>query len=147
MENTASARAGCSRQCSLNRNKPVDAIESTKKQFFLQEILSLRSIKTNNRSVDNFKKFSSMSCTLEPGIQSFDTGQRMPFLTADHNIDVHWMSRKIVYTLQCPVITRISCPLYSSQSERAYYCRHIIRSLKCPYGRLEKRRDKKAVVA
>ena len=33
-----------------------------------------------------------MSCTLEPAIQSGDTGQRIPFLTAVnyyHNMDVH----------------------------------------------------------
>ena len=45
--------------------------------------LSLRSIKANNWPVDNFKKhITSMSRTLEPVIQSGDTGQRMPFLTA-----------------------------------------------------------------
>ena len=37
--------------------------------------LSLPSIKTNNWSTDNFKKqVTSMSCTLEPMIQSGDTG-------------------------------------------------------------------------
>jgi len=34
-----------------------------------------------------------MSCTLEPAIQSGDTGQQIPFLTVvniiDHNMDVH----------------------------------------------------------
>ena len=45
--------------------------------------LSLRSIKTNNRSADNFKKYkTSVSCTIEPEIRSYDTGQRIPFLTA-----------------------------------------------------------------
>ena len=45
--------------------------------------LSLRSIKTYNWSTDNFKKLViSLSCTLEPAIQSGDTVQRMPFLTA-----------------------------------------------------------------
>ena len=45
--------------------------------------LSLQSIKTNNWSADNFKKHNtSMSCTIEPTIQSGDTGQRIPFLTA-----------------------------------------------------------------
>ena len=44
--------------------------------------LSLRSIKTNNWPGDNVKKHvTSMSCTLEL-IQSGDTGQRLPFLTA-----------------------------------------------------------------
>ena len=44
--------------------------------------LSLRSIKTNNWSVDNFKKHvTSMSCTLELAILSGDTGLRIPFLT------------------------------------------------------------------
>ena len=55
--------------------------------------LSLQSIKTNNWSADNFKKHNtSMSCTIEPTIQSGDTGQRIPFLTAvniDHNTDVY----------------------------------------------------------
>ena len=42
--------------------------------------LSLRSTKTNNWSGDNFKKpVTSMSCTLELAIQSYDTGQRIPF--------------------------------------------------------------------
>ena len=45
--------------------------------------LSLRSIKTNNWSADNFKKHvTSMSCTLQPAIQSCDTGQWVPFLKA-----------------------------------------------------------------
>ena len=45
--------------------------------------LSLQSIKTNNWSADNFKKHNtSMSCTIEPTIQSGDTGQQIPFLTA-----------------------------------------------------------------
>ena len=54
--------------------------------------LSLWSIKINNWSVDNFKKhFTSMSCKLEPVIQSCDIGQWYPFwqLSIDHNIDVH----------------------------------------------------------
>ena len=43
--------------------------------------LSLRSIKTNNWSADNFKKHvTSISCTLQPAIQSCDTGQWVPFL-------------------------------------------------------------------
>ena len=46
--------------------------------------LSLRSIiKTNNWLVDNLKRHvTSMSCKLEPMIQSGDTGQHIPFLTA-----------------------------------------------------------------
>ena len=45
--------------------------------------LSLRSIKTNNWSADNFKKHvTSISCTLQPVIQSCDTGQWVPFLKA-----------------------------------------------------------------
>ena len=46
--------------------------------------LSLRSIiKTNNWLVDNLKRHvTSMSCELEPMIQSGDTGQHIPFLTA-----------------------------------------------------------------
>ena len=45
--------------------------------------LSLRSIKTNKWSADNFNKYvTSMSCTLELAIQSCDTGQRIPYLTA-----------------------------------------------------------------
>ena len=45
-----------------------------------------------------------MSCTLEPAIQSCDTGQWMPFLTANHNIDVHLMSTQIVYTLDTQLV-------------------------------------------
>ena len=45
--------------------------------------LSLRSIKTNNWSADNVKKdVTSMSCTLQPAIQSCDTGQWVPLLKA-----------------------------------------------------------------
>ena len=45
--------------------------------------LSRRSIKTNNWSADNFKKHvTSMNCTLQPAIQSCDTGQWVPFLKA-----------------------------------------------------------------
>ena len=45
--------------------------------------LSLQSIKTNKWSVDNFKKHVTlMNCTLEPAIQSGDTGQQVPFLIA-----------------------------------------------------------------
>ena len=54
--------------------------------------VSLQSIKTNNWSANNFKKHvTSMSCTLEPTIQSGDTGQRVPFwqLSIDHDMDVH----------------------------------------------------------
>ena len=54
--------------------------------------LSLRSTKTNNWSGDNFKKpVTSMSCTLELAIQSYDTGQRIPFwqLSINHNMHVH----------------------------------------------------------
>ena len=44
---------------------------------------SLRSIKTDDWSADNFKKqVTSMSFTLEPAIESCDNGQRIPFLTA-----------------------------------------------------------------
>ena len=45
--------------------------------------LSLRSIKTNNWSADNFKKHvTSMNCTLQPAIQSCDAGQWVPLLKA-----------------------------------------------------------------
>ena len=45
--------------------------------------LSLQSIKTIKWSADNFKKHvTPMNCTLEPVIQSGDTGQQVPFLTA-----------------------------------------------------------------
>ena len=45
--------------------------------------LSLRSIKTNNWSADNVKKHVTlMSCTLQPAIQSCDTGQWVPLLKA-----------------------------------------------------------------
>ena len=39
-------------------------------------------IKTNNWSVDNLKKHVTMSCTLEPMIQSGDTGQQIHLFTA-----------------------------------------------------------------
>ena len=54
--------------------------------------LGQQSIKTNNWSADNFKKHvTSMSCTLEPAMQSCDTGQQIPFLklSIDYNMDVH----------------------------------------------------------
>ena len=45
--------------------------------------LSLWSIKTNNWSADNLKKHAtSMNCTLKHALQSGDTGQLMPSLTA-----------------------------------------------------------------
>ena len=45
--------------------------------------LSLWSIKTNNWSADNFKKHATlMNCTLKHALQSGDTGQLMPSLTA-----------------------------------------------------------------
>ena len=45
--------------------------------------LSLQSIKTDNWSVNNFKKhFISMTWTLEPTIQAGDIGQWIPLLTA-----------------------------------------------------------------
>ena len=54
--------------------------------------LSLRSIKTNNRSTDNFKNHvSSMSCTLEPAIQAMTlvNGYHFSQLSIDQNMDVH----------------------------------------------------------
>ena len=82
--------------------------------------LSLRSIKTNNWSADNFKKHvTSMSCTLEPALQSGATGQRIPFrqLSIDRNID-------------CICLGHLASNARSlhenSQSERAYYWSHII---------------------
>ena len=54
--------------------------------------MSLRSIKTNNWPAVNFKKqVTLMSCTLEPAMQSGNTGQRMPILqlSIDLNMDVH----------------------------------------------------------
>ena len=45
--------------------------------------LSLQLVKTHNWLGDNFKKHvTSVSCTLEPTIQSCDTGQQILFLTA-----------------------------------------------------------------
>ena len=52
--------------------------------------LSLRSIKTNNWSADNCKKHvNSMSCTLEPAIQSADTLFDSFQLTITCHKDVH----------------------------------------------------------
>ena len=54
--------------------------------------LNQRLIKTNDWLADNLKKrFTSMSCTLEPAIQSDGTDQRIPFwqLSIDHKMDVH----------------------------------------------------------
>ena len=45
-------------------------------------VLSLESIKTNKPAGNLKKKVTSMSCTLQPAIQSGDTGQGIPFLTA-----------------------------------------------------------------
>ena len=86
--------------------------------FFMN--LGLRSIKTNNWSADNFKKHvTSMSCTLEPALQSGATGQQIPFwqLSIDRNID-------------CICLGHLASNARSlhenSQSERAYYWSHII---------------------
>ena len=60
--------------------------------------LSLRSIKTNNRSADNFKKYkTSVSCTIEPEIRSYDTGQRIPFLTAVNWPFITMMSNFLIF--------------------------------------------------
>ena len=51
--------------------------------LFIMDLSLLSIIKTNNWSADNFKKTSHpMSCTIGPAIQSGDTGQWIPFLTA-----------------------------------------------------------------
>ena len=55
--------------------------------------LSLRSIKTNNWSADNFKKtrHTSTSRTLEPWYRQVTLVSGYPFwqLSIDHNMDVH----------------------------------------------------------
>ena len=63
-------------------NEWTDKVNKLLYGLFIMD-LGLQSIKTNNWSADNFEKHvTSMSCTLEPAIQSGDTGQQIPFLTA-----------------------------------------------------------------
>ena len=66
---------------------PVTTKKTTLISYFSHGLfimdLSLRSIKTKNWSADTLKKHvTSISCTLEPVMQSGDTGQWIPFLTA-----------------------------------------------------------------
>ena len=94
--------------------------------------LSLRSIKTNNWSADNFKKHvTSTSCTLEPALQSGATGQRIPF--DSFQLTVTWMSIRmstIKLNTDCICLGHLASNAQSlhenSQSERAYYWSHII---------------------
>ena len=75
-----------SRSCSLNGNEPGDAIETTRHSFYDNERflnLSLRSIKVNNWSADNFEKTRQVNELYTwTSIQSCDTGQRLLFLIA-----------------------------------------------------------------
>ena len=91
------------------RLKPQDTV------FFFDNdtnfVLNLRSIKTNNLLAENSKQkkhITSMSCTLDPAIQSYDTGQRILFwqLSIDHHMVVHYqVNTQSVYTLDTlPVI-------------------------------------------
>ena len=97
-------------------------------RFFIKD-LSLRSLKTNNCSANNFKKHAtSMSCTLEDAIQSSDTGQRIPFSTAvshDHNMDVHRIILETDWICLGHLASNAGSLQENSQSERAYYCSHI----------------------
>ena len=74
-----------SRSCSLNGNEPGDAIETTRQFLWQREILnlSLRSIKVNNWSADNFEKTRQVNeLYTSTSIQSCDTGQWLLFLIA-----------------------------------------------------------------
>ena len=62
--------------------------ESKLNSTFKKLTSALDQLKTKNWSVDNFKKYvTSVRCILEPLIQSFDTGQRIPF-----QLTITWMS-------------------------------------------------------
>ena len=92
------------------RFKPQDTV------FFFDNdtnfVLNLRSIKTNNLLAENSKqkkkRITLTSCTLDPAIQSYDTGQRILFwqLSIDHHMVVHYqVNNQSVYTLDTlPVI-------------------------------------------
>ena len=96
--------------------------------------LSLRSIKTNNRSADNFKKYkTSVSCSIEPEIRSYDTGQRIPFLTAVNWPFITMMSIRmfaIKLNTNCICFEHLASNARSlqenSQSESAYCCSRIL---------------------
>ena len=100
MENTASA---CKRllETMFTEQKQILRCDRKHKEtvFFYKKFWACDQLKPITGQWITLKKFSLMSCTLEPAIPSCDTGQWMPFLTADHNIDIHWMSTQIVYTL------------------------------------------------
>ena len=69
-----------------------------------------------------------MNCTLEPAIQSGDTSQHVPFLTAVNNIDHNMAVHKL--NTVCICFGHIACDAWSllenSQSEGTYYCSHLI---------------------
>ena len=84
--------------------------------------LSLRSIKTNKWPADNFKgQVTSTSCTLEPAIQSGETGQRIPFYSWPFTIT----GILNMYALDTYVASNAQPLQENSQSGRAYYCIHV----------------------
>ena len=86
--------------------------------------LTLRSIKTNRWSADNFNKHvTSMRCTLELAIQSCDTGQRIPFFKSCQST-ITWMSIRMSTIKH--LASNVPSLQENSQSECAYYCSHII---------------------
>ena len=75
-----------------------------------------------------------MSCTLEPVIQSCDTGQWIPFFDSCQ-LTITWMPTiKLNADCKClghqarimPVIITRKTYLLCSQSEHAFYCSYII---------------------
>ena len=90
--------------------------------------LSLRSIKTNNWSADDFKKHvTSMSCTLEPALSQVPLVSG--YLFDSFQLTVTWMST-IKLNTDCICLGHLASNARSlhenSQSERAYYWSHII---------------------
>ena len=74
-----------------------------------------------------------MNCTLEPAIQSGDSGHRTPFLTAVRLTITYMSVRMSTITLNtdCICFGNLASTARSlqenSQSERVYYCSHIIK--------------------
>ena len=88
---------GHSRSCSLNRNEPGHAIETRRNGFFDNEAIFVFITPRSRANLTTLMSQNKLTC-------------------------VYKCREKFS---QRPVITRKSCPL-SSQSERAYYCSHII---------------------
>ena len=94
---------------------------------------SLRSIKTNNWPAVKFKKqVTSMSCTLQPAMQQVTLVSGHPFYSCQ--LTLTWLSIRmptIKLNTDCICLGHQASNVWSlqenSQSERAYYCSHIIK--------------------